>query len=101
MKLESSRQIFDKYYNIKFRENPSGRRRVAPCRERERKTMTLIVAYRNVAQAPKNLIHLHNTADVHRNVAHSCQFNFPEDHFTATICEKDNERGQVGLRRNQ
>jgi hypothetical protein len=71
IKLEFSRQIFEKYSNIKFHENPSSRRRVVLCRrtmrERERETdgltdgwtdrqtdmMKLIVAFRNFAKAPK------------------------------------------------
>jgi len=35
-KLEFSRQIFEKYSNIKFRENPSSGNRVVPCRRTER-----------------------------------------------------------------
>jgi len=31
MKFEYSRQIFEKYSNIKFNENPSRGRRVVPC----------------------------------------------------------------------
>ena len=31
MKLEFTRQIFEKYSNIKFNENPSSRSRVVPC----------------------------------------------------------------------
>ena len=31
MKLESSRQIFEKYSYIKFHENPSSESRVVPC----------------------------------------------------------------------
>jgi len=36
MKLESSRQIFQKYLNIKFYENPSGGKRVVPCGRTDR-----------------------------------------------------------------
>jgi len=37
MKLELSRQIFEKYPNIKFHENPSsGGSRVSPCGQRDR-----------------------------------------------------------------
>ena len=32
MKLEYSRQIFEKYWNIKFYENPYSGSRVIPCR---------------------------------------------------------------------
>jgi hypothetical protein len=36
MKLEYSRQIFEKYANIKFHENPSSWSRVVPCGETDR-----------------------------------------------------------------
>jgi len=36
IKLEFSRQIFAKYSNIKFHENPSSRSRVVPCGQRDR-----------------------------------------------------------------
>ena len=63
MKLEFSRQIFDKYSNIKFQENPSSGSRVAACCQTDRQTyigrtdrrtyMTkLIVAFRNFLNAP-------------------------------------------------
>ena len=58
MKLEFSRQIFEKYSNIKFHENPSGGIRAVPCGrtdgQKDRRTdMTkLIVAFRNFAKAP-------------------------------------------------
>jgi hypothetical protein len=52
MKNEFSRQIFEKYWNIKFHENPSSESRLVPC---GRTDMTkLIVAFRNFANAPKN-----------------------------------------------
>jgi hypothetical protein len=52
MELEFSRQIFEKFSNIKFHDNPSIGSRVVPC---ERAEMTkLIVAFRNFANAPKN-----------------------------------------------
>ena len=58
MKLEFSRQISEKYSNVKFHENPSGGSRVVPCGRRgvvRRTDMTrLIVAIRNFANAPKN-----------------------------------------------
>jgi hypothetical protein len=51
MKLEFSRQIFEKYSNIKFRENPFSGNRVVPC---GRTDMTkVIVAFRNFAKAAK------------------------------------------------
>jgi len=36
MKLEFPRQIFDKYSNIQFHENPSSGSRVAPCERMDR-----------------------------------------------------------------
>jgi len=51
MKLEFSRQIFEKHSNFKFHKNPSIGSRVVPC---GRTDMTkLIVVYRNFANAPK------------------------------------------------
>jgi len=38
MKLEFSRQIFEKYSNIKFHENPSSGSRVVPFGRTERRT---------------------------------------------------------------
>jgi hypothetical protein len=53
MKLEFSRQFFEKYSNIKFCENPSSGSCVVPC---GRTNITnLIVAFRNFANAPKML----------------------------------------------
>jgi hypothetical protein len=56
MKLEISRQIFEKYFNIKFYENPSNGSRVVPCgRAGGRTDMTyLVVASRNFANGFKN-----------------------------------------------
>ena len=52
MKLEYYRQIFEKYSNIKFHENPSSRSRDGP---RGQTDMTkLIVAFRELTNAPKN-----------------------------------------------
>ena len=62
MTLEFSRQIFEKYSNIKFHENPSSGSRVVPCGWTDGRTdsrtdgrtdmMKLIVAFRNFANAP-------------------------------------------------
>jgi hypothetical protein len=57
--LEFSRQIFEKYANIKFRKNPSSDNRVVACGRTEgqdwRTDMTkLRVAFGNFANAPKN-----------------------------------------------
>jgi len=59
MKVEFSQQIFEKFSNIKFHENPSSGSQTVPCGRPEGKTdgMTgmkkLIVACRNFANAPK------------------------------------------------
>jgi hypothetical protein len=51
MKLETSRQIFEEYSKIKFHENLSRGSRAVPF---GRADMTkLIVAFRNVVNAPK------------------------------------------------
>jgi hypothetical protein len=57
MKREFSLQIFEQVPNIKFHENPSNGSRVVPCERTNRQTdMTkLIVTFRNIANAPKNL----------------------------------------------
>jgi len=53
MKIEFSRQILEKYSNIKFHENPSSR---VPCGQIDIQTdmKRLKVAFRNFANAPKN-----------------------------------------------
>jgi hypothetical protein len=52
MKRGFSRQIFEKYSDIKFSENPSSVSRVMPSDRRTDMTK-LIVAFRNLAYAPK------------------------------------------------
>jgi hypothetical protein len=64
MKLEFSRQIFEKVSNIKFHQNSSSGSRVVPCgqtdtdRQTDRQTniTKLIVAFRNFTNAPKTRI---------------------------------------------
>ena len=51
MKLELSRQIFEKYSSIKFHENPSSESRV-PCGRTD--ITKHIVAFRNFSNGPKN-----------------------------------------------
>jgi hypothetical protein len=52
MKLEFSRQIFEKFSHIKFDENPLNGSRAFPCGQTD---MTKpIVAFRDFAKAPKN-----------------------------------------------
>jgi hypothetical protein len=55
MKLDFSRQIFEKIFNTKFHENSLSESRVVPCGQTERQTdMTKpTVAFRNFANAPK------------------------------------------------
>ena len=65
MKLEFSRPVFKQYINIKFHENPSSGSRVVPCERTD--MMKLIIAFRNLAKAPKN----HRFVDmVIRNAVH-------------------------------
>jgi len=76
MKLEFCEQIFEKYSNIKFHENPSGGSRVVPCGQMEGWTdvMKLIVTFCNFANASKNsncfpnkiqsVLHLHQFLNV-------------------------------------
>ena len=52
MKLEFSRQIFEKYSNIKSRQYPSNGSRVVPCGRTD--VTRLRVAFRNFADAAKN-----------------------------------------------
>ena len=56
MTLEYSRRIFEKSSNIKFHENPSSGSRVVLCGWTDGRPdmTTLIVAFRNSANAPKN-----------------------------------------------
>jgi hypothetical protein len=57
MKTEFSRQISEKFSNIKFHEDPSSGSRVVPCgRTDGHRDMTkLTVAFRNFANASKNV----------------------------------------------
>jgi len=54
MKLEFSRQIFEKYSNIVSNENLSSGSRAIPCGQTDRHVEANI-AFRNFANAPKNL----------------------------------------------
>jgi hypothetical protein len=62
MKLELSRQIFEKYSNMKFHKNPISGSRVVPCgrtdgrTDRETDMTKLIVASRNFAKAPEKYV---------------------------------------------
>jgi len=60
MKLDFSRQFFEKYSDNKFHENPSSGSRVVPCGQAHGRTdwwkdiTKLTVALRNFAKAPNN-----------------------------------------------
>ena len=54
MKTEFSRQILEKYSNIKFHENPSSRVVPSGKKDVQRDMKKLTVAFRNFANAPKN-----------------------------------------------
>ena len=56
MKLEFSGQLFEKYSNIKFHENPSSGAQVSPCGQTDEQadTTKLMVDFRNLAIAPKS-----------------------------------------------
>jgi len=58
VKLEFSRQIFEKYSNIKFHENPSSGNRVVPNGRKDGQidTIKLIFTFHNFANAPKNRV---------------------------------------------
>jgi len=53
-KLEFSRQFFEKPSDIKFHTNPSNESRVFPCGRTSRHMTKLIVAFRNLVNAPEN-----------------------------------------------
>ena len=55
--LEFSRQIFDKYGNIKLYENPSSKSRDVPCGRTDK--TKLIVTFRNFANAPQNILNIY------------------------------------------
>jgi hypothetical protein len=53
MKLEAARQIFEKYSNIIFRENPYGGSPVFPFGRTDKAKLT--AAFRDVANVPKKI----------------------------------------------
>jgi hypothetical protein len=61
MKLEFSRQILEKSYNIKFYENPSSGSRVVPCGQKDMTKLT--AAFHNFANAPKHRRDICNNAN--------------------------------------
>ena len=57
MKLEISRQLFEKYANMKFHTNPSSGSTVVPCGDRwtdGHDGTNILLAFRNVAKAANN-----------------------------------------------
>jgi hypothetical protein len=56
-KLEFSRQIFEKYSDIKFHENPSIESQAVPCVHTDGRTdmAKLTVDFRNFANAPEHM----------------------------------------------
>jgi len=69
MKLEYSRQIFEKHSNIKFHENPYKGSRIAPCGCTDEQTdMTkLTLAFRSFEHAPKNWSKLYLQCSMHNS----------------------------------
>jgi len=71
MKFESSRQIFEKYSNIKFHENTSCVSRVFPCGQTDGQAdgradaTKLLVAFHNFTKEPKIFI---SVAEVFENL---------------------------------
>ena len=61
LKPEYSRQIFEKYSNIRFPETPSNRSRVVPCGWTDGQTdvTNLICAFRNFANAAKKWLSIY------------------------------------------
>jgi Ni,Fe-hydrogenase III component G len=57
---EVSRQIFERYSDMKFQENPSTGSRVVPCGHTDRETdlTKLIVVFLNFEDAPKYIVYL-------------------------------------------
>ena len=82
MKFEFSGQIFGKYASTKFRENPPGESRVAPCGQTG--VTKLIVAFRNFANAPKKMYTSSNKVNV-RDVEYEGCSNWAEILFVYAV----------------
>jgi hypothetical protein len=87
MKLEFSRQIFEKYSNIKFHENPCSGSRVVPCGRTEGWTdMTkLIVTFRIFANSPKNRQRTHSTQSSRTHTANRSKATDKQQDTTTEI----------------
>ena len=90
MKLEISRQVFEKSSNIKFRENPSSGSRVISCGRTDGRTdvKKLIFAFRNFANASKNRDSkgLHFLNSTRSSLTQSHHFYNASMHATYTAC---------------
>ena len=78
MDLELYREIFEKYSNIKFHENPSGGGRVVPCGWRDRRTdMTKLILASAILRTRLKVKKILNTMPVHRNIG--CEHDYSGD----------------------
>ena len=82
--LQFSRHIFEKCFNIKFRENPSSGSRCVPCgRKGGRTDMTkLIFAFRNFANTPKRT--LSKTDTIWASIKHLLSSHYGQKHMWVT-----------------
>jgi hypothetical protein len=85
MKLEFSRQIFEKYINNKFHENPYIGSRVVPCGrpDGQADTTQLTAVFRNFANAPKTTFWKHliqNIPFASKNIITTRTFQYAADH---------------------
>jgi hypothetical protein len=85
MKLAFSRQIFEESSNIKFNQNPFSRSRFVPCVRTDGQTnmKKLIVAFRNFANAPKNLTIYNNVSVSGVEISARIPINLVEGIFCA------------------
>jgi hypothetical protein len=90
IKIKFSGQIFDKYCNIKFHENPSGGSRLVPYGQTDGWTdiTRLIAAFHNFADAPKNNRVIRKKYTSRKNVCETVYFKriisyplFKKQHF--------------------
>ena len=71
MKIELSGRIFEKFLDVKFRENTFSGSRVVPVGEtdRQKDTTKLIIAFRNFANVQKKWLNLHIKSYTSRYIA--------------------------------
>jgi len=78
MELALFRQIFEKYSNIKFHENPSSGIRVVPCGWMDRRTdMTKLILALAILKTRLKLNRILNTMPVRRNIG--CENDYSGD----------------------